>query len=145
MRKRFQPQLQLGTVPINEINFNLFSRHEITPILFALQYLYLHCEKKLNKILELIEKDIRRGKNKSKGAAGMTCWEILILTALRLGCNYNFDQLADIASYHILVRQMLQISQWVNKIFSRSTIHDNYSLLSPILLSASDMRSNPKR
>ena len=131
MRFRFTPQLQLGTESIKDIELDLTSRHEIMPVLMALQHLYVNCHDTLEKILDLIKKDISRITNSSTGCIGLNYWEILILVSLRLGCNFNYDQLADTATYHILVRKMLMLSDWDGKPYRRSTIQDNLSRLSP--------------
>jgi hypothetical protein len=60
----------------------------------------------------------------------MSHWEILVLAAVRLGCNMDFDFLADLATNHQKLREMLLISKWDDKRYARSTIHDNYTQLS---------------
>jgi hypothetical protein len=57
MRKIFEPQITFGTVPMSNIKFDIFCRHEIVPVLMALQHLYFN-KPVLNEILELIKKDI---------------------------------------------------------------------------------------
>ena len=131
MRFRFVPQLKLGTTPIGDIVFDTCSRHEMVPILMALQHLYVHCEARLKKILEFIRKDISKAEPSFCGCTGMSYWEILVLAAVRLGCNMDFDFLADLATNHQKLREMLLISKWDEKRYARSTIHDNYTQLSP--------------
>ena len=96
MRYPFAPQICLGATPIEDIEFDLTSRHELVPILMALQHLYVKCKMVMDHILSLIAKDI--GTNTKRGCTGMSYWENLVLCALRLGCNLNYDQLADLAS-----------------------------------------------
>jgi hypothetical protein len=60
----------------------------------------------------------------------MSHWEILVLAAVRLGCNMDFDFLADLATNHQKLREMLLVSKWDDKRYARSTIHDNYTQLS---------------
>lgn len=137
MRFRFEPQTQLGTIPMADIVFDIYSRHELLPILIALQHLYLNCMQPLEKILKLISKDIAtQGKSQKLGCKGMSYWEMLVLSAVRLGCNMDYDLLADLANNHRTLRQVLQISGWDNKRFSRSTIHDNIIQLSPATIQA---------
>lgn len=131
MRQRFIPQIKFGSVPIGEIDFNIYSRHELVPILMALQHLYVVEPARLDQILELIENDVSGQKSKKLGATGLTYWETLVLTSLRLGCNLDYDQLSDYATEHRKIQQMLEISSWERKYYSRSTIHENISLLSP--------------
>jgi hypothetical protein len=50
MRKTFEPQITFGTVPMSNIKFDIFCRHELVPILMALQQLYFN-KPVLNEIL----------------------------------------------------------------------------------------------
>ena len=125
------PQQKLGTTKIEDINFDIYSRHELVPILMALQHLYVHCPDQLESILQLVYKDVRPHQNSHLGRIGMNCWESLVLAAVRLGCNMNFDGLADLATNHRKLRQMMMLSDWEEKRYSRSAIHDNFTLLSP--------------
>ncbi len=131
MRHRFIPQVKFGCVPIGEIDFNIYSRHELIPILMALQHLSIAEPERLNQILELIENDVSSQKSKNLGATGLSYWETLVLASLRLGCNLDYDQLSDHATEHRKIQEMLGISSWERKYYSRSTIHENISLLSP--------------
>ena len=136
MRFRYKPQIQLGTTPIDDIVFDICSRHEMVPILMALQHLYVDHESKINKILELIENDLKAPVNSNRGSIGMSYWETLVLTAVRLGCDMDYDCLADLATHHRLLRQMLGISDWDYKRFSRSAVHENLTKLSPTTIDA---------
>lgn len=131
MRFQFQPQTELGTCPISDIEFKISSRHELTPILMALQHVYLNFQDKLNEILALIQESMGVPKHSKSGRIGMNCWEILVLASVRLGCNMNFDQLEDLATNHKKLRQIMMISSWDDKGFSRSSIHDNLYMLTP--------------
>lgn len=130
MRHKIDPQMQIGTIPIADIVFDIYSRHELLPILIALQHLYLNCQQPFEKILNLIRADISKGKSQKLGCKGLSYWELLVLSAVRLGCNMNYDQLADLASNHRTLRQMLGLSDWDKKRFSRSSIQDNIVQLS---------------
>ena len=131
MRFHFKPHAEFGTCPISEIEFKISSRHELTPILMALQHLYVHYQTELNDILKLIQEDIGAPKQPKSGRVGMNCWEILVLASVRLGCNMNFDQLEDLATNHKKLRQVMMISNWDDKGFSRSSIHGNLYALKP--------------
>jgi hypothetical protein len=130
MRSRFIPQMTLGCVPIAEIEFDVFCRHELVPILMALQHLYVKRRHTLTKICKLIEKDIAPKGNVKLGCNGLTYWEILILAAMRLGCNLDFDQLSDLATNHRKIRQLMGISDYDVKRYPKSTINDNLLSLS---------------
>lgn len=132
MRHSYKPQMPLGSKAIEKIKFDIHSRHELVPILMALQHIYVHCKDMLEKIIELIAKDIC-GSNSStpKGCVGLSHWENLVLVSLRLGCDLNYDQLSDLATNHRKVREMLGITEWDDKKYPRSTIQDNISQLLP--------------
>lgn len=67
------PQQKLGTTKIEDINFDIYSRHELVPILIALQHLYVHCPDQLESILQLVYKDVRPHQNSHLGRIGMNC------------------------------------------------------------------------
>lgn len=127
MRHRFTPQKKLGGIDIGDIVFDIYSRHELVPILMALQHLYVSCSNELYQILDLIEADFKSKGTKDCGCIGMSYWEALVLTSVRLGCDMDFDLLADLATNHRKLRQTLGLSDWEDKGYSRSTIHDNIS------------------
>ena len=140
MRHRFIVQISLGAVPIKDIEFDLTSRHELVPILVALQHLYVDCKDTLDIILGLIDADMRSSENPNLGCIGMSHWENLVLASLRLGCNLDYDQLADLATNHRKIRQLLGLSKWDDKLYRRSTIHDNLNQLAPdTLLAINDL------
>lgn len=130
MRTKFIPQMSFGTVPIAEIEFDVFSRHELVPILMALQHLHVNCRPVLEEILELIKADIARQPKPKLGCKGMGYWQILVLAGLRLGANLDYDQLSDLANSHTKVREMLGHGPLDPKRYPKSTIHDNVSSLS---------------
>ena len=131
LRFSITPQQKFGTTPIKDIVFDIHSRHELVPILMALKHLYVQCHEQLESILQLIQEDIRPHQNSHLGRIGMNCWESLVLAAVRLGCNMNFDSLADLATNHRKLRQIMMLSDWEEKRYSRSSIHDNFTHLSP--------------
>jgi IS5 family transposase len=127
MRYRFTPQKKLGGIDIGDIVFDICSRHELVAILMALQHVYVSRKKELHQMLELIEADFKSSGTKDCGCIGMSYWEALVLTSVRLGCNMDFDLLADLATNHRKLRQTLGLSDWEDKSYSRSTVHDNIS------------------
>ena len=130
MRTKFIPQMTFGTVPIAEIEFDVFSRHELVPILMALQHLHVNCKPVLEEILDLIKADIANQPKPKLGCRGMGYWQVLVLASLRLGANLDYDQLSDLASSHSKVREMLGHGPLDPKRYPKSTIHDNLSCLS---------------
>ena len=136
MRSKFMPQMPLGAVPIAEIEFDVFCRHELVPILMALQHLYVNRPRVINEICALIEADITALPSAKLGCTGLTYWEVLVLAALRLGANLDYDQLSDLATCHRKIRQMMGISDWDLKRYPKSTIHDNLSSLLAVTIEA---------
>ena len=121
--------MTFGMVPIDKIEFDIFSRHEITPVLMSLQHLYVHEKEALNEILNFIKSDINRDGSDKLGCCGLNYWEVLVLASVRLGCDLDFDALQDLADNHRNLRQMLRVGPYDDKRYPRSTIHDNLSAL----------------
>lgn len=130
MRKAFEPKSSTENIPIPEIQFDMNCRHEIIPILVALQHLYSNLAA-FEEICELIKKDILGDKNEFLGSRGLDYWEILVLAAVRLGCNLDYDALQDLANNHIKLRQIMGLGPCNTKSYPRSTIHGNLQKLSP--------------
>lgn len=135
MRKRFEAQLELGATPIQEITFNLKSRHELPPVLMALQHIFIHPE--LNAaIFSMLEHKVFSSNNHT-GRPGMNLWEIFVLSVVRLTLDINYDFLLDLANNHGKVRELMGLntgSFGKNKEYSYQTIHDNVLLLDDDLL-----------
>ena len=146
VRSKFMPQMPLGAVPIAEIEFDVFCRHELVPILMALQHLYVNRPQVIDEICTLIEADITAQPSPKLGCTGLTYWEVLVLAALRLGANLDYDQLSDLATCHRKIRQMMGISDWDQKRYPKSTVHDNLSSLLAATIEShipSDRRRRP--
>ncbi len=131
MRKNLEPQLRLGEVDISQIEFDPRSRHEIPQLLKGLQYIYITPELR-EQVFALLEQHICRSKI---GRRGMDLWKILVMGAVRLSGNMDYDQLHDQINHHCQVRQMLGITEWNQKpYFPMQTVKDNAVLLTPELL-----------
>src|SRR3989339_901765 len=129
MRKRFEQQHKLGIIPISEVQLPIKSRDELPPILRALQYIYVIPE--LNEeVFRILEERVQKGKKKT-GRYGMDLWHILVLSAVRLGLDANYDRLEDFANHHKLIRQILGVETAFGegKRYSMQSIKDNVSLL----------------
>lgn len=130
MRNYFEQQLSLGVLPISEVKFNSKSRHQLPPLLQALQYVFM--TRDLNeKVFGLLEERILKGKKKT-GRKGMSLWEILVLSLVRLNLDIDYDFLLDTANNHVNLRGILGIHQSdfkTGKIYNYQTLVDNVSLL----------------
>jgi hypothetical protein len=86
MRIPFDPQLRLDCTPVLDVRLNTSCRDEIIPILKALQHLYAQPELR-DSLLEAVAQDVNGISSADRGRTGMPYWSILVLGAVRLGCN----------------------------------------------------------
>lgn len=130
MRKAIDTQLRLDLPCLDALEFDPSNRYALEAILMALKHLYESTET-LNAVLKLIAEDINGDANTDLGSPGLQHWEILVLSAVRLGCDLSYDGLADLASNHKKLRRVLGIGDWDDKKYFRSTINDNILKLKP--------------
>jgi transposase, IS5 family len=131
MRRRFEQQLSLGVIPIEEVKIRTKSRDEIPPLLVALQTIFV--SKELNEaVFNILEDDICRDK-KNTGRQGMDLWHILVLALVRHACNTNWDKLHHYSNNDMIMRNIMGLH---NNVFNEGycefeyqTIIDNVSLL----------------
>lgn len=135
MRKRFEQQLVIGLTPISEVKFPTKSRHQLAPILLALQHIFITPE--LNeKVFKLLESEII-GDKKRTGRLGLSLWEILVLSSVRLSLDIDYDFLLDQANHHELLRGILGVGQsdfTLRKEYKLQNIKDNVVLLDESVL-----------
>jgi transposase, IS5 family len=96
MRKAFDRQQRMDCQPVAHLQLNFNCRDEIIPILAALKHIYLQ-PKLRDEILRAVARDVSRDSNPKRGREGMDYWPILVLAAVRLGCNVDYDRLQDLA------------------------------------------------
>lgn len=129
MRKTFEIQYELGATSIEKIQMPVRSRDELPPVLRALQYIYTTPE--LNRqVFSLLTEKIKAGVQQT-GRYGMSLWEILVFSVVRLTLDCNFDRLEHIANFDSLVRQLLGISSFGENLkrYSLQSLKDNVRLL----------------
>ncbi len=129
MRKRFEVQYELGATPIEKLDIPTRSRDQLPPVLRALQYIYT--TPKLNqKVFELLETKVISGK-KQTGRHGMTLWEILVLAAVRLSRDADYDHLLYMTTTDNLIRGLLGVCKFgqSDKDYGLQTIKDNVALI----------------
>lgn len=135
MRKQFEQQLTLGVIPINEVQFDKRSRHQLPEILKGLQYIFVTSEVNTT-VFALLDSSINTVKSKA-GRPGMTLWEILVLGSIRLALNIDYDELHDLCNHHQKLREILGVgtSDFKNhKEYALNTIKDNVRLLDSDLI-----------
>jgi len=130
MRIAYSKQLRLDTVPIPDVELNLQSRDRIVPVLHALQHVYSDSELTA-RILGLIATDINADSRMDTGRKGMDYWHICVLSAVRLGCDYTYDQLQDLAEEHRNLRGIMGLGSLDETSFHHKTLRNTFCLLRP--------------
>lgn len=131
MRKAFSSQGRLDCRGVLGTELNLNCRDEIVPILRALQHIYSQPQLRAE-ILNLIAQDVNQEARDDVGREGMDYWQILVLAAVRLGCNLDYDKLQDLAEQHRALRHIMGIGDWREQHdFGWRRIRDNICPLKP--------------
>ena len=131
MRKAFDRQRRFDSQAVLDVQLNLNCRDEIIPILKALQHIYSQ-PKLRDDILGAIAEDVNRGSSRKRGRRGMDYWQILVLAAVRLGCNLDYDKLQDLAEQHLALRHIMGIGDWGEEArFDWRRIQDNLTKIRP--------------
>jgi transposase, IS5 family len=131
MRIAFDPQLRLDCTPVLDVRLNTECRDEIIPILAALQHIYARPALR-DSLLDAVAQDVNGVCSADRGRPGMQYWSILVLGAVRLGCNVNYDRLQNLAEEHRSLRRIMGIDGWCDdQTFDWRCLRDNITLLSP--------------
>ncbi len=83
----------------------------MAPVLSGLRHLYT-CNSLRNKVVKLVAEDINRDTRRDVGRPGFDDWQIVVLAAVRLGCNYDYDKLQDQAENQFALRTVLGLGEW---------------------------------
>ena len=140
MRQVISPQLRLGELDIAAIALNPKSRDDIPQLLRGLQYIYVTpaVRERIFAILEeIVPEGIDGQADTGTGRPGMDQWKILVLGALRLGLNTDYDRLHELANEHKTIRLMLGHPGWAENDSDRyelQTLKDNLRLFTPEIL-----------
>ena len=131
MRKPFSTQARLDCATIGEVQLNLKCRDEIVPVLAGLRHIYSQPQLR-DQILGLVAADVNKRSRKDRGREGLDYWHIIVLAAVRLGCDLDYDKLQDLAEQHRAMRHIMGIGDWQEQIdFNWRRIRDNICLLKP--------------
>lgn len=134
MRQAFSKQSRLDCRTVLNVPLNLNCRDEIVPILRGLQHIYSQPALR-NEILDLVAEDVNPQSRADWGRVGMDYWHIVVLAAVRLGCNLDYDKLQDLAEQHRALRHIMGIGDWDEGTnFSWRRIRDNVCLLRPVTI-----------
>lgn len=130
MRRAFAAQRRLDGNAPSKVELNLDCRSEIVPILKALQHIYSEALLR-DELLELVASDVNQSSQRGRGRQGMDYWQIVVLAAVRLGCNLDYDALQDLAEQHRALRQIMGLGDWEGGTFDWRRIRDNVCKLRP--------------
>lgn len=131
MRTSHSNQTRFDCDPIPSIQFNFNCRHEIVPILVALQHIYCQPDVR-DEILQLVAQDVNADSDPQRGREGLQYWQILVLASIREGCNLDYDQLQDLAENHTKLRHMMGIGDLDESTsFHWKRVRNNVCLLKP--------------
>lgn len=111
MRQHYDRQRKFDQTPIAELKLNFDCRDEIIPVLAGLQHLYTTRSLR-DRVVKLVADDINRDSRRDVGRRGLDDWQIVVLAAVRLGCNYDLDKLQDQCENHRSLRTMLGVGDW---------------------------------
>lgn len=126
------PEPRLDCPLITDVPLNLNCRDEIIPILRSLQHVYGE-EPLRDQLLALVGKDVNQTTSGKHGRRGMSYWEITVLAAVRLGCNFDYDRLQNLAENHRSLQRIMGIGEWKEGEvdFDWRRIEDNLTKLRP--------------
>jgi hypothetical protein len=134
MRKVIENQLKIGQNDIGSIPIDIRCRDEIPQVLLGLQFIYSN-RRVRHEVFRILKRITPKEVDADKGRPGMDLWKILVLGALRLNCNWDYDKLHNIANEHKTVRDFLGHSIFeFDRSYGLQTLKDNICLLTPELL-----------
>lgn len=135
MRKTFEPQLTLGTTPIEEVEVPPNTKSHLAALTAALKYIYANSQWN-EKIFDLLSSRLMKEK-KATGRTGMSLWELFVLAQVRLCMNISYDELHHISNYDTMIRGIMGVlptDYSLGKQYSYQNIYDNVTLLDDELL-----------
>ena len=136
MRQHYDRQRRFDCTPIGRLMLNYECRDEVIPVLAGLQHIYT-CSSLRSEVVKLVAADINEDSRRDVGRPGLDDWQIVVLAAVRLGCNYDYDKLQDQAENHLALRIMLGIGDWDDAAsFRARRIRDTLCQLKPSTLAA---------
>src|SRR5665811_801171 len=111
MRKRFDPQINLGLVKIEDTKIDLSKKNRDASTKMGIGLLSLFNEPEYrNQVLDILEDKLMGGKKKT-GRPGMELWQIFVLAQYRLGLNLSYDELTYRVNNDYTMRCLLGIQE----------------------------------
>lgn len=134
MRNSLPNQLRFDCPTIPHVNLNVNCRDDMIPILRSLQAVYENAPLR-DQILQLIAADVNETSDSRRGRPGLDYWEVLVLAAVRLGLNVDYDRLQDLAENHRQLRHIMGVGDWqaqdATPQFDWRRIRDNIQKVKP--------------
>jgi hypothetical protein len=133
------PPRTLDLLPIADVVLDTQCRDELIPILAGLQAVYADAATR-ERILALVAQDVNGQASAQRGRPGLHYWEILVLAAVRLGCNLDYDKLQDLAANHLTLRRIMGVGTWQDHLppaerrLDWRRLRDNVCLIRPATL-----------
>lgn len=135
VRIAYQSQHRFDSSPIANVGLNFECRDEVIPILVGLQHLYTDSQLR-NKVVKLVAADLNEDSRRDVGRPGMDDWQVVVLAAVRLGCNYDYDKLQDQVENHRALRGIMGIGDWQDRDgFTYRRIRDTLCQIKPETIS----------
>jgi IS5 family transposase len=136
MRKPYDKQRRFDCTPIGELVLNFECRDETIPILAGLKHVYTN-QALRQKLVKLVAEDLNEDSRRDVGRPGLDDWQVVVLAAVRLGCNYDYDKLQDQCENHRVLRTLLGVGAWdEEESFGARRMRDTICQLSPQTLAA---------
>jgi len=131
MRKAYSRQRRFDCSSVAQVQLNFDCRDEIVPILAALQCVYTDHDLR-RKITMLVADDLNQDTRRDVGRTGLDDWQVVVLAAVRLGCELDYDKLQDLAENHRALRGVLDVGDWDGQTsFHFKRIRNTLCLLQP--------------
>ncbi len=130
MRKRFEQQMELGILPIDETPVLEKCRDDVPALVKALLKIYT-TTKYNNNIFSILEDKVLKGKQNT-GRKGMNLWQIFVLDQFRLALNLDYDRLHYMVNSDSTMRQLLGVATatgFQTIMIGRQRVIDNVTLL----------------
>ncbi len=130
MRKRFEQQIQIGQLLIEDTEISKKCRHSLVELMAALKVIFTNAEYN-EKVFSILDEALCKNKQKT-GRNGMSLWQLFVLSQVRLCSNASYDEVHYISNHDKLVRQIMGVEResWCEQInFEYQNIYDNLTLL----------------
>ncbi|MFO7656511.1 MAG: ISNCY family transposase [Bacteroidales bacterium] len=130
MRKRFEQQIEIGQLLIQDTKIPFKCRDAMIDLLAALKEIFINSEYN-EQVFNILEAAILKNK-KSTGRNGMGLWQIFVLSQVRLCLNISYERLHYISNQDKLLRQIMGVEKsagFTQIEYEYQNIYDNVTLL----------------